>query len=154
MPEDPRLLALLDHYAQRNQHSKVQIVQREIKRRSPPRRKKKGVETSLVAALLKRVGYLPLVRLWRNNVGCLQDRHGRYVTYGLCVGSSDLIGYKVVTITPAMVGQPIAQFVAIEAKTPKGGMTDRQSLFLEQCKAAGAVAVCVRSVEEAERALR
>jgi hypothetical protein len=32
------------------------------------------------------------VRLWRNNVGALRDERGRLVTYGLCKGSSDLIG--------------------------------------------------------------
>lgn len=134
MPEDVQLLALIERHR--------------------PKPRKRGVETSLLSAILKRVGYMPLVRLFRNNVGTLRDARGGYVTYGLCVGSSDLIGYKTVTITQEMVGQQIAQFVAIEGKTPKGQQTDRQALFLEQCKAAGAVAVCVRSVEEAEKALR
>ena len=34
------------------------------------------------------------VRLWRNNVGALRDQRGQLVSYGLCRGSSDLIGLR------------------------------------------------------------
>lgn len=133
MPDDTALLALIARH------------------RPKPRAKTDG---GLVPQLLKLAAFKPDVKLWRNNVGALQDRHGNYVTYGLCVGSSDLIGYKSIIITPAMVGQRLAQFVAIEAKAPSGKLRDRQLLFLEQCRAAGAIAACVRSIEEMEAALR
>jgi hypothetical protein len=45
------------------------------------------------------------VRLWRNNTGVLVDQQGRLVRFGLCRGSSDLIGLRTVEITPAMVAR-------------------------------------------------
>jgi hypothetical protein len=50
------------------------------------------------------------VRLYRNNTGTLRDQHGRPVTFGLAVGSADLIGWTTRTITPDMVGQQVAVF--------------------------------------------
>lgn len=63
--------------------------------------------------------------LWRNNVGCLIDRNGRPIRYGLNntskktndeYKSSDLIGIRKVTITPNMVGKTIGIFMAREVK--------------------------------------
>src|SRR5690348_14183966 len=66
-------------------------------------------------------------KLWRNNVGALEDKHGRWVTFGLEVGSSDLIGYQTITVTPDMLGQQLAVFLAVEVKREVGGETsDRQ----------------------------
>lgn len=67
------------------------------------------------------------VRLWRNNVGVLEDKRGVPVRYGLAndsrqlnerLKSSDLIGWRRLTITPAMVGAVVAQFVSRECKRP------------------------------------
>jgi hypothetical protein len=67
------------------------------------------------------------VKLWRNNVGVLEDATGRPVRYGLAndsptlnksVKSGDLIGWRPLIITPAHVGIKIAQFVSRECKRP------------------------------------
>jgi hypothetical protein len=93
------------------------------------------------------------VRLFRNNVGALEDKTGRIVRYGLCKGSSDLIGWHTVEITPDMVGQRVAVFVALEVKD-KGRLTQEQATFLEVVRRAGGIAAEVRSVDDAEAALR
>lgn len=92
-------------------------------------------ETTLVHRLLRRASTLGY-RLFRNNVGRLRVGD-RYVTYGLCVGSSDLIGWRSVTIGPEHVGRTLAVFVAIEAKLPGNTPTVEQRAFLEAVRAAG-----------------
>lgn len=65
--------------------------------------------------------------LWRNNVGAFEDKTGRWIRYGLAndsakmndrLKSSDLVGWRQVTVTPNMVGKTIAQFVSLETKAP------------------------------------
>ena len=46
--------------------------------------------------------------------------------FGLCKGSSDLIGLRVLEITPKLVGQRLAQFVALEVKTAQGVLSPEQ----------------------------
>lgn len=93
------------------------------------------------------------VRLWRNNTGALRDQRGQLVRYGLCQGSSDLIGYRSIEITPDMVGQHIAQFVALEVKSPTGRTTPEQAAFLRLVAEAGGVSGVVRSIEDASKQL-
>lgn len=57
-------------------------------------------------------------------------------------------------ITPEMVGQRIAQFVSLEAKEGAGRMSPEQRNWRDQVLAAGGLALEVRSVEDAEQALR
>lgn len=93
------------------------------------------------------------VRLFRNQVGQYELKDGRILRSGLCKGSSDLIGYRSVVVTPEMVGQRLAVFVALEVKD-KGRLTAEQAQFLEVVRRAGGIAAEVRSVEDAERSLR
>ena len=111
------------------------------------------------------------VRLWRNNVGTgwagqaakvtpgnlravaqalrpgdVVIRQGRPLHAGLCVGSSDLIGYRQV--------DGLAQFVALEVKSPTGRATNEQSQFLEHIQVAGGLAGIARSVDDAAAILR
>jgi hypothetical protein len=91
------------------------------------------------------------VRLYRNNTGTLRDQHGRPVTFGLAVGSADLIGWTTRTITPDMVGQQLAVFTSIEVKTPTGRVKPEQQQWLDAVQAAGGIAGVARSVEDALR---
>jgi hypothetical protein len=91
----------------------------------------------------------PTVRMFRNNVGALTTKDGRLVTFGLCAGSSDLIGFQSVTITPEMVGQKVAIFTAIEVKTDKGKVSPAQTKFVEMVRKHGGIGAIVRSVDDA-----
>lgn len=109
-------------------------------------------------------------RLWRNNTGVgwagpatrvtagnlrtvaqglrpgdVVIRGGRPLHAGLCVGSSDLIGYRTIG--------GVAQFVALEVKTATGRVTPEQQRFLDHITAAGGCAGIVRSVEDARQIL-
>ena len=90
-------------------------------------------------------------RLFRNNTGTLRDQHGRPVSFGLCKGSADLIGWRTVTITPEMLGQQVAVFTSIEVKTPTGKVKPEQQQWLDAVQAAGGIAGVARSVEDALR---
>ena len=74
------------------------------------------------------------LRVFRNNTGCLLNKHGTPVHYGLHVGSSDLIGW---TCT--------GQFVAIETKA-KGKMSTAsvaQRNFIAEVSKAGGFACII-----------
>ena len=73
--------------------------------------------------------------------------------FGLCKGSSDLIGLRSLEITPELVGQRLAQFVALEIKAPQGVLSAEQRAFLQLVQQLGGVAAVCRSVEQAERLL-
>jgi hypothetical protein len=92
-------------------------------------------------------------RLWRNNVGALRDAQGQLVRYGLCPGSSDLIGFRTITITPDMVGQRVAVFSAVEVKD-KARPTEQQHAFIRLVEQAGGMAGVARSVPDALAILR
>jgi hypothetical protein len=76
--------------------------------------------------------------VWRNNTGCLLDKRGVPVKFGLCVGSSDLIGIS-----------PSGKFIAVEIKTTKGRATPEQMRFIEAVREKGGIAGIARSPEEA-----
>ena len=88
-------------------------------------------------------------RLWRNNTGTLYDRQGRPVQFGLCKGSSDLIGLRSITIGPEHVGTTMAVFAAVEVKSPKGRLTAEQQAFIELVQGMGGLAGVARSVQDA-----
>lgn len=92
--------------------------------------------------------------LFCNNVGMYKDQRGNVIRYGLCNGSSDLIGWTPVTVTPDMVGKKIAVFTAVEVKLNKNGKykaTDLQKAFISAVKSAGGfagVADCNKDLED------
>ncbi len=93
-------------------------------------------------------------RLFRNNTGTLRDINGRPVTFGLCKGSADLIGWTSRTITPEMVGQQVAVFTSIEVKSSSGRVKPEQQQWLNAVQSAGGIAGVARSVGEAMDLLR
>ena len=74
--------------------------------------------------------------------------------YGLQPGSSDLIGWRTITITPQMVGQRVAVFASIEVKSTTGRVRQEQQQWLDAVQAAGGIAGVARSVEDAEALLQ
>jgi hypothetical protein len=92
-------------------------------------------------------------RLWRNNTGALKDASGRLVRYGLCPGSSDLIGLRTRIITELDLGHRFAQFVAIEVKD-RGRLTPEQQAFIAMVEQAGGLAGVARSPEDARAILQ
>lgn len=70
-----------------------------------------------------------------------------FVRYGLCRGSLDAVGWRTVVITPDMVGRRIAQFVAVDAKTPSyDRASEDQKNFIRQVRKAGGYAALGRLV--------
>ncbi len=79
--------------------------------------------------------------VWRNNVGSLPDSNGRWVQYGLCKGSSDLIGmYK-------------GRFLAIEVKVPGAKPKPDQVRFLQAVHRDGGIAGVARCADDVNKIL-
>ena len=76
--------------------------------------------------------------VWRNNTGALRDATGRLVRYGLCKGSSDIIGIC-----------PDGKFLCVEVKSAKGRSTPDQERFIAAVRSKGGRAGVARSVEDA-----
>lgn len=81
-------------------------------------------------------------RMTRINGGILL-RGAQRIAYGLLKGSGDLIGWTPVVITEDMVGQTIAQFTSIEAKTENDKLRPEQENWFRQVRAAGGRALIV-----------
>jgi hypothetical protein len=87
-------------------------------------------------------------RAFRNNVAKIKHQ-GRWLNFGLCVGSSDLIGFHTITIEPHHVGKKIAVFLAIECKSATGKATPEQQNFIKFISHRGGIAGIARSATEA-----
>lgn len=81
--------------------------------------------------------------IWRNNTGSYKTEDGRFIRYGLAVGSSDLIGIA-----------PDGRFLAVEVKTKQGKPTKQQILFINAVLKAGGIAGIVRSPADALELIR
>ena len=121
---------------------------------TPAKASMANAETILQQRIRLAVGTNPEARIFRNQVGSLPDpRTGRLVTFGLARGSADLIGWRTITVTQAMVGTRLAIFTSIEVKVPTGRVRPEQQAWLEAVQGAGGIAVIARSVPDAELAL-
>lgn len=99
-----------------------------------------------------RKALIPLKRciLFRNNVGKLPDRFGRWIQFGLCVGSSDWIGWTRYKIQAEDVGKQIAVFTGIETKREKGGdKREAQEIFIGNVTKDNGIAGFAESPEKA-----
>ena len=106
-------------------------------------------ESHIQAHVWSTIGHLPGVRVFRNNVGTATTADGRFIRFGLCNGSSDLIGWTEYLIQPEDVGRVVAVFTALEIKTKTGRATCQQQRFIEAVRNAGGIAGVVRSSEQA-----
>ena len=117
-------------------------------------------EDEIKASIRAHLGLRPDIKLFTNPVGngwMASDArqtaaggvvltHPRRVRFGLCTGSSDLIGW--------VTQNGIARFLALEVKTKNKKPTDEQLNFIEQVKTAGGIAGVVRGVEDVEKLLQ
>ena len=85
-------------------------------------------------------GYL----CWRNQVGLFKTLDGRTVNIGI-KGSSDLMAVKPTVITPEMVGQTLAVFVAVEVKTATGRQSEPQKKWQKAVEKLGVKYILARS---------
>lgn len=77
--------------------------------------------------------------VWRQNTGAYKDpKTGRLIRYGLCVGSSDIIGIS-----------PDGRFLAVEVKKLGGSVRKGQPEFIRAVRKAGGLAGIARSVDDA-----
>lgn len=74
-------------------------------------------------------------RLFRNNVGVAYSKRGARIRFGLCNGSSDLIGFD-----------DKGRFVGAEIKTEEGRIMPTQVRWMTIVNASGGRAFIVRSV--------
>lgn len=98
--------------------------------------------------------------LFRNNTGtAYQGKRAVYnnrqvitdprpISFGLCVGSSDLIGWTEIIVTKDMIGQKIAIFTALEVKNLSGKATKEQINFIKQVRKSGGIGEILRWVDE------
>lgn len=110
-------------------------------------------ESHVQAAIWSTIGHLPGIRVFRNNVGTATTADGRFIRFGLCPGSSDLIGWTEYVIQPQDVGRTVAIFTALEVKTATGRATCQQRQFINAVRRAGGIAAIVRNPQQALNAI-
>lgn len=107
------------------------------------------------------------VKLWPNSVGLAYNgeivkeykigidnfivlKNPRRVKYGLAPGSADCIGFKIEEIA----GVKIPRFLAIEIKSRKDRLREKQSNFRDMILRLGGIAGLARSLADLPRILR
>ena len=112
-------------------------------------------ETVLQQNIRLALGQHSDLRLFRNETGKLPDpRTGKWVRFGLAKGSSDLIGFKTIKVTPEMIGKDLAVFCSVEVKTNTGQLSENQHNWLQAVKKAGGITGVARNVGDALKILK
>lgn len=119
-------------------------------------------ESNILKTIQLALSRLRNVTTFRNNtaqawVGTLVARTSNTITLkdyrplhaGLTKGSSDLIGWTTVEVTPEMVGARLAVFTAVECKSERGRATEEQINFVNAVMSAGGFAGIARSEADA-----
>lgn len=87
---------------------------------------------------------------WRNQVGNFKTMDGsRTINIGV-KGSADLMAVKPTVITPDMVGQTLAVFVAVEVKTATGRQSESQKKWQAAVEKLGVEYILARSEQDIE----
>lgn len=132
-------------------------------------------EKNIMNLCMVALSKIPGLRCWRNNTGqawsgskiiklrsgdVVRARSGdvlirdaRPIRFGL-PGSGDILGLRSVTITPAMVGMTMGQFIAVETKKVGGRQSEQQVKFGAMVNALGGAYVVAVSPDEAVELLR
>src|SRR5687768_4201217 len=122
---------------------------------------KSRLESEIQHEVRLALGAQPGCVFYRNNVGQAQfvspQGQVQHVKYGLCEGSSDLIGLATVLITTEMVGRPLGRFVALELKKPGASTAkdrrEKQEMFRNLVNRMGGYAELLNDPQEAIPAL-
>ncbi len=99
------------------------------------------LEAEIQADVRLCLGQMPGVVVWRNSTGVANTADGKKQRFGLCVGSSDLVGIV------------DGRFLAVEIKAKAGRLRPEQELFLALVRKQKGFACVVRSVDEAIAAI-
>jgi hypothetical protein len=111
------------------------------KRRNETRELTRPIEAALNA--------MPGVRVVRNNVGTLEWAPGKRLTYGLGLGSADLVGICRVAVTRDDAWWHIGRVFALEIKRPGQKLRPDQEKWSRVVRSLGGFCCVVHSVEEA-----
>lgn len=112
-----------------------------------------NTETDIMKLIRQELGS-GKIRLFRNNVGQARTETGAVVVFGLCKGSSDLIGWKSVEITSDMIGKRVAIFTALEVKKPGKKPDKDQRNFIAVVAKHGGISGVAVSIEQAREVLQ
>jgi hypothetical protein len=121
-----------------------------------PRRKRRVTEATVQDHIRKYLAGQSDVTLYRNHVGSIKDAEGRWFSFGLGEGTSDLVGWIQVLATPipARGGVvTVARMLAIEIKAPGKEALHPERIATQQAwlafvRRSGGVAAMVTTVDE------
>ena len=94
-------------------------------------------ETNILKETILEASKLGLV-VFRNNTGMLKNDRGQIVQYGLCKGSSDLIGFH----------RGYGFFVAIELKAGNAKPSPEQQIFLDMVAKSGGFSCVINDAKK------
>lgn len=98
-------------------------------------------ESTIVKRVMLEASKLGL-RVWRNHTGGIKGIDGSFHRFGLCQGSSDIIGIA-----------PGGRFIAIEVKKPGGRITPEQVIFTDFVNKMGGFAIIIDDEKKLKPAL-